>query len=172
MFRSGALPPYLQVDAVVLHDSLSQGGDVDPSVALSSQVELILAVLWEEPEELLQRQIVVHGHLPMDNVESLEQLHRKIISLIKPSLFFWSHSNNNDHSPLCHWLYTSYHQSRKSRPLQVTPGTACWQSKNKTSVRQMRKSENEFNFIDYKWDHVFKGMNGEERQNKPTMFHE
>ena len=73
MFRSGALPPYLQVDDVVLHDSLSQGGDVDPSVALSSQVELILAVLWEEPEELLQRQIVVHRHLPMDNIESLEQ---------------------------------------------------------------------------------------------------
>lgn len=54
---------HLQVEAVVLHHSLCERWDVDSSITLSSQKELILGELRKEPEELLQSQVVVHGHL-------------------------------------------------------------------------------------------------------------
>lgn len=53
----------LQVEAGVLHDSLGQCGDVDPSVTLPRQEELLPSMLWEQPQELLQGQVVVQGHL-------------------------------------------------------------------------------------------------------------
>lgn len=55
--------PDLQVEAGVLHDSLGQRGDVDPAVTLPRQEELLPSVFWEQPQELLQGQVVVQRHL-------------------------------------------------------------------------------------------------------------
>lgn len=54
---------HLQVEAGVLHHPLSQRGDVDSPVALPREVEIVLAVLGEEPEKVLQRQVVVVSNL-------------------------------------------------------------------------------------------------------------
>ena len=58
---------HLQVQAVVLHHPLSERRDVDPSVALSGQEELILGELREQLEELFESQVVVHGHLQTEH---------------------------------------------------------------------------------------------------------
>lgn len=54
---------HLQVEAGVLHHPLCQRGDVDPPIALPCEEEIIFGVLGEEPEEILQRQVVVASNL-------------------------------------------------------------------------------------------------------------
>lgn len=54
---------HLQVEARVLHHPLCQCGDVDPPIALPCEEEIVLGVLGEEPEEILQRQVVVASDL-------------------------------------------------------------------------------------------------------------
>lgn len=54
---------HLQVEAGVLHHPLCQCGDVDPSIALPREEEIVLGVLREEPEEVLQCQVIVVSNL-------------------------------------------------------------------------------------------------------------
>lgn len=54
---------HLQVEAGVLHHPLCQCGNVDPSITLPCEEKIILGVLGEEPEEVLQCQVVVMSNL-------------------------------------------------------------------------------------------------------------
>lgn len=54
---------HLQVEAGVLHHPLCQCGNVDTSIALPCEEEIVLGVLREEPEEVLQCQVVVVSNL-------------------------------------------------------------------------------------------------------------
>lgn len=86
--------PHLEVKAGVLHHPLCQSGDVDAAVALPCEEEVVLGVLREEPQELLQRQVVVVCDLQGQQMASAG--------------WHWASSSGlglqqPHHSPQCRW---------------------------------------------------------------------
>lgn len=127
---------HLQVETGVLHHPLRQRGDIDPPIALPREEEIVLGVLGEEPEEILQRQVVVVSDLKAGRHRGQQQgrtpstqagAGRREVPL-----------SSSGHSPRCHLWRTSCHQSTRSRHQRGTPRRAHWQSAGTAEELEIR----------------------------------